>query len=144
VSLNYYATAPVQGIIFQCHQFPPNNPPIAIRSENNGKLLLIVYNDDNIESKTPLLYEIGQANINQWQKIIIGFKADPQGNGEITVYLNQHVSPNINYSGAVGFSFEQQVFDTIKFGIYRGKGKITTDVLYVGKVKYGKTLESVL
>ena len=40
VSLNLFATAPVQGITFQCHPFPPNNPPIALRSTGNGKLYL--------------------------------------------------------------------------------------------------------
>ncbi len=143
VSIKYYATAPVHGIIFQCHQFPPNRPPIAIRSGDNGKLFLEIFNDNNLQTNTPIIYEIGRATINQWQNIIIGFRADPQGNGKVLVYLNQSVHPDVTFSGAVGFSFEQQFFDTIKFGIYRGRGKLTTDILYVDEIKYGTTLESI-
>ena len=142
VSLNLFATAPVQGIIFQCHQFPPNNPPIAIRSTGNGKLYLEIFNDHTIQS-TPLSYEIGQAHINEWNRIIIGFQADPAGNGNIIIYFNNTQAPDIVFKGAVGFSFERQFFDTIKFGIYRGRGKQTTDVVYVDEIKYGTTFTSV-
>ncbi len=144
VSINYYATGPVSGIIFQCHQFPPHNPPIALRISRTGVLYLQIFNDGNIQSDIPIKYEIGTVGINQWHRVIIGFKADPYGNGKVVVYLNQTDSPDVVYEGAVGFSFEQPYFDTIKFGIYRGKGQSAKDVLFVDEVKYGTSLESVL
>jgi hypothetical protein len=84
-------------------------------------------------------------SLNAWNKIVVGFKPNPAGNGEVKIWFNGQLQKE--WTGKIGYPanyknkpFTQTYQNT--FGIYRG-AQNNSLTIYFDNYKYGSTYNDV-
>jgi hypothetical protein len=143
-------------VLTQFHQegfFTSPIGAIELRNKNGSfNLAFLARNSDynqidgvNGPSGNNLLVWDSNFSLNNWHKIVVGFKGNPAGGGEVKIWFNNQLQKE--WTGKLGFPanyknkpFLQTYQNT--FGIYRGSQNNSLTV-YFDNYKYGNTYNDV-